>query len=567
MRKTVPVAFSSVGLILLVVLLGSPARGATRTVDNTSDNGGSACTATPNDCSFRGAVAGAVNGDVINFDPSLNGSTITLLSLVSTNRSLTITGPGANLLTISGGGTTSIFEAITASLNMSGLTLANGNGVGGSNGGQGGAVEVNSGALATFDGMVFQNNSAAILGGAMLCYTGTCRISNSTFTGNSAPGASVLYNNFGTFELTNTTVTGNTETSANFGAIYLRGNSVIRNSTIVNNPGRCGLYISTESTSVTLANTILAGNGSGEIFFNGGTIASNGGNFIGRNNSAGSAFTLAGTPNGNGDYVGTFSSPIDPQLAKMRNFGGPTPTRPLLAASLALNHGINCVVTNTCSPATASALTLDQRGMQRQIGAFVDIGAVETNFSFNQNSLPSGQALLTYDQTISATRQTSFSAKGSLANLLPLTYETIPPSGATGLPPGLTLETNGQLHGIPLQVGSFTFLVKVTDLADGAAGVIQYTVSISSPTAAPVSVSGRVFNPSGGGLSNAVVMLTDSAGISRTTVTGSLGYFMFEDVPAEGSGVVTVISKRYQFEPVVVDLSGNVSGLDLYPVP
>lgn len=568
MRDIVSRTILSVGLLLLLGWILEPVQAATRTVDNVGDNGAdSACTAAPNDCSFRGAVGGAANGDVINFDPSLNGLTITVGSVVSTTRSLTITGPGANLLTISGGGTTSIFETITASLTMSGLTLANGNGVGGGNGGQGGAVEVNSGALATFDRMVFQNNSAALVGGAMLCYNGGCRISNSTFTGNSAPGASVLYNNFGTFELTNTTVTGNTETSGLYGAIYVRGNNVIRNSTIVNNPGRCGIYISTESFSVTLANTILASNGSSEIFLNGGTITSNGGNFLARNNSAGAAFSLAGTPNANGDYVGTTGGPIDPLVAPLGNYGGPTPTRPLLAASLGLNHGINCVLTNTCSPATASALTTDQRGSPRQIGAFVDIGAVETNYTFNQNSLPNGQALVSYDQMISATRETSFTAKAFAPEVAPLVYETIPAAGPTGLPPGLTLESNGQLHGIPLQSGSFTFLVKVTDLADGVAGVIRYTVLMSSPTAAEVSVSGRVLNSGGRGLTNAVVVLTDGNGVSRTAVTGTFGYFRFDEVDSGTFCVLTVSSKRYQFEPVLVNVSGDVAGLELSPIP
>lgn len=568
MKRTVFCTLLSFGLILLAGVIIQPINAATRTVDNIGDDGGlSACTAAPNDCSFRGAVTGAVNGDVINFDASLNGLTITVSSVVSTTRSLTITGPGADLLTISGGGTTSIFETVLASLTMSGLTLANGNGVGGQNGGQGGAVEVNSGAFAAFDRMVFQNNSAALLGGAMLCYNGACRISNSTFTGNSAPGASVLYNNFGTFELTNTTITGNTETSALYGAIYVRGNNVIRNSTIANNAGRCGLYISTESLSVTLANTIIASNGSSDIFFNGGAIASNGGNFIGRNNSAGSTFALAGTPNANGDYVGTSGVPIDPLLAPLGNYGGPAPTRPLLPGSLALDHGINCVVTNTCSPATASALTLDQRGAPRQIGAFVDIGAVETNYSFTPNSLPNGQALVAYDQTISATRQTSLAAKLLNPELAPLAYETIPPSGATGLPPGLTLETNGQLHGIPLQVGNFNFLVKVTDQADGMAGVIRYTVSISSPTAAPVSVSGQVFGSNGTGLANAVVVLTDTRGVTRTTTTGSFGYFQFDEIEAGGNCVVTVQAKRYQYDPVLVNTSGSVSGLVFFPAP
>ena len=64
-------------LLLLIALLsvgavGLPSlRGATLTVMNTNDSGPG---------SLRQALADAHNEDVINFDPSLNGQTITLTS-------------------------------------------------------------------------------------------------------------------------------------------------------------------------------------------------------------------------------------------------------------------------------------------------------------------------------------------------------------------------------------------------------------------------------------------------------------------------------------------------------
>src|SRR5882757_7842546 len=63
------------------------------TVINTNDSGPG---------SLRQALADANDGDTINFDPSLNGQTITLTTAeLLINKNITISGPGANLLTVS----------------------------------------------------------------------------------------------------------------------------------------------------------------------------------------------------------------------------------------------------------------------------------------------------------------------------------------------------------------------------------------------------------------------------------------------------------------------------------
>src|SRR5689334_12815871 len=68
---------------------------ATLTVTNTNDNGAG---------SLRDAInAAAYEGDTINFAPGVSG-TITLTGgQLTITKNLTINGPGANVLTISGG--------------------------------------------------------------------------------------------------------------------------------------------------------------------------------------------------------------------------------------------------------------------------------------------------------------------------------------------------------------------------------------------------------------------------------------------------------------------------------
>ena len=83
-----------------------------------------------------------------------------------------------------------------------------------------------------------------------------------------------------------------------------------------------------------------------------------------------------------------------------------------------------------------------------------------------------------------------------------------------------------------------------------------------APTAAEVSIGGRVFAPNGRGLSNAVVHLTDQSGNNRTVQTNAFGYYNFSDLEAGQSVIMTVISKRYQFLSQVVNLTDNLSGIN-----
>src|SRR4051794_36140839 len=79
--------------------------------------------------SLRAAIAAAASGDKIKFARQLDGETIVLTTgeLVIT-KNLDIEGPGADNLTISGGGSSRIFDVTTSGLNVTvaGLTLAAG---------------------------------------------------------------------------------------------------------------------------------------------------------------------------------------------------------------------------------------------------------------------------------------------------------------------------------------------------------------------------------------------------------------------------------------------------------
>jgi len=85
-----------------------------------------------------------------------------------------------------------------------------------------------------------------------------------------------------------------------------------------------------------------------------------------------------------------------------------------------------------------------------------------------------------------------------------------------------------------------------------------------APTAAGVSVSGRVLDVAGSGLFNATITLTGgNLLVPRTTRTNTFGYFRFEDVEAGHFYIVTVRNKKYGFgqESQYISLLDNVTDI------
>ena len=94
-------------------------------------------------------------------------------------------------------------------------------------------------------------------------------------------------------------------------------------------------------------------------------------------------------------------------------------------------------------------------------------------------------------------------------------------------------------------------------------GINAYLFRVGfAPTAANVSLSGRVLTSNGSGLRNAAVMLTDQIGITRTAFTSSFGYYRFDDVATGQSYTVGVNSKRFQFVPQLISVSDALTGVD-----
>ena len=81
------------------------------------------------------------------------------------------------------------------------------------------------------------------------------------------------------------------------------------------------------------------------------------------------------------------------------------------------------------------------------------------------------------------------------------------------------------------------------------------------PTSATVSVSGRI-TVNGQGLAKAQVFYNDSHGETHSAITGSFGYYNFTDVEVGGTYVFYVSSKKYAFEPQVVNVTEDIGDLN-----
>jgi hypothetical protein len=238
---------------------------------------------TPAGCTLPDAVdlANANNeDDVITFDSSLSGSTIDLSTGTNTGPivvndpgySLTITGLGANNLTVSAGGASQVFDVENpyghgfgpppgpaTYLSISGLTIADGSGD------VAGGIYTDVNTYFTLSNSVVTGNTAsgvfdsegpyivfAAAGGGMT-NTGHTDISNTTFTDNHSPSTSGPFggggiDNAGHMTIANSTITGND--AAEYGGGLFNGGTK---------------YPTTLDMSNTTISDNYAGNGGGGI--------------------------------------------------------------------------------------------------------------------------------------------------------------------------------------------------------------------------------------------------------------------------------------------------------------
>jgi len=409
--------FKSAAICLsLACALAMPANATTIVVTNTNDSGPG---------SLRQALAIANDGDAINF--AVTGSiTLTSGGLVI-DKNVTISGPGANQLSIDGNQGDFVFAvdadetAVIASLtikngqigigNVGALTVSrcavSSNSFGGLSNVANGQTSTNA-TLTIANSIVSDNSGPGVSNGAFMGSAtvtilnstltrnsgaistsgfegGTnVAVTNSTISGNSADLGGGIYSYWSTVTVVNSTLSGNSA-GTNGGGIYAEGPLVeISNSTISGNSAGTsgGAIFNNTSGYVRIDNSTLTGNSAGsgggiytvnavdlsdtilDAGVSGENIFNNGGVVTSYGYNL-SSDDGGGYLNGPGDQINT-----DPMLGPLRDNGGPTFTHALSPHSPAINAG---------DPSFPPPPSYDQRDSPfvRVFDGRIDIGAFE----------------------------------------------------------------------------------------------------------------------------------------------------------------------------------------------
>jgi hypothetical protein len=410
---------SALGLTAALTVPLSAVAGNTFVVNTTGDPGPGGT------LSLRQAVAAAdtVDGNTVQFDPALAGSTITLATgEILVTHAMSIVGPGKEKLTISGGNSGRIFNlfcfSTTKAVAISALTLANGN-VSNDAGGalksqvckltlsnarvtashavSGGGVDFDNGSIA--HSIVSGCSADEQGGGIQVRYTTgyNPRIDDSTISFNTAArgGGGVFLRNVNVSNITRDTIISqstinNNSVTATTGVQYggggigvLHSQLLVYYSTIAqNNSYKAGggvsfaddysanlsnLYRSTiahNSASKTYGNGVYAPAGKVSIGF---SIVADNFNKYGLTDLSGSfnvSKSLVQSPGsatitGSGSLLG-----VDPHLGPLDENGGPTKTMLPDPGSQAID-------------ATTSCVNQDQRGLPGCVNGKTDMGSVE----------------------------------------------------------------------------------------------------------------------------------------------------------------------------------------------
>jgi len=220
----------SLGLLLTALFIINTPLYAQIEVTNLDDSGTG---------SLREAIdeANSTSGaDEITFDESLDGTILLSTGQMSITDDLTITGPGADVITIDADGTSRIFEiddstGTEISVSISGLTFINGS-------------------VSSDDGGAILNNEDLI-------------INSCDFEDNSADNGGAIYNTVTITSITNSSFFGN-NSSEDGGAVYNEGTvTEIKNSTLGGNSTSeegGAIYIDTDATISVISNTTFSGN-------------------------------------------------------------------------------------------------------------------------------------------------------------------------------------------------------------------------------------------------------------------------------------------------------------------
>jgi hypothetical protein len=263
--------------------------------------------------SLRQAIADTAPGGTVDFDAGLAGIITLTSSPLTIAQDLTIAGPGAGVITVSGNHAWNVFTiANQVDVQISGLTIADALGM---------AID-NFGTL-TVTSSTLSDNSAGNGGGIFNRLSGTVTLISSTVSSNSADQNGGGIYNQGTLTVTSSTLSGNSARGGAGGGIYNQQGAVTVTSSSLsgNSATDNGGGIYNQQATLTVSDSTLSGN----------SAQGSGG---GINNSSGTVTVTSSTLSANSANAGGGIFNTVPG-------GGPglTVTRSTLSGNTATNNG------------------------------------------------------------------------------------------------------------------------------------------------------------------------------------------------------------------------------------
>jgi hypothetical protein len=425
----------------------------------------------------------------------------------------------------------------------------------------------------TQHGVLIANSSGSTIG-----WLDALNNVGNVISGNTGSGIAIL-TDFG-FTASNNVVRGN-----------FIGTNAAGTSALINNGSGVVIQASNNTVGGTVAEhrNIISGNGANGITlgsnFGTGNVVT--GNYIG----VGANGTTAIPNNDNGVQISN--------LAGGNTVGGTTGTT--LGATPACTGACNIIANNgsATSNGARAGIYLDitagtgnairPNAIFNNTGAGIDLGAPGATAN-DANDPDTGPNNL-QNKPVITTANTNEFISGTL-NSTPSTtfaidfYVNIPPDTAATAEGrtyigSVTTATNASGNAtfnfattVPLSVGQF---VTATATATGTSPFAPQAIGDSSehsdaaavvlapPTAASVTVAGRIVSGKNTGISKAYVYLTNSRGETRIVQTSAFGYYKFDEVSAGETYIISVFHRLYQFQSQSITVNEAVENVDFAP--
>jgi predicted outer membrane repeat protein len=411
-------------------------------------------------------------GGTVDFQPGLSGTITLTTGELDVNQDVTLEGPGASVITVSGNNASRVFNIGKFTVSISGLTISDGSVPNVYGGG------INNLGTLTVTDCTFSNNSAS--GGGGIYNDGPLTVTDSTFSGNSASNPNYGgggIDNRSTLTVTDSTFSGNYGAANGGGGGILNAgmmtvtDSIFNGNSLTTYGAGGGIFNEGTSTSAVFDSTFSGNSASGQgpasgfildtggAIYNGGPLTVIDCTFAG--NSANNAGAGGGIANGLRGTLAVTDSTFSGNSANNGGIGG----------------GINDLGTLTITDSTFSGNSaVDGGGINNDGTSAVNGSTFSGNSASFGGGIENGGTLTITASTVSGNSVSKANGGGGIYNL---------PSGSTVKIRNTLVAGNSSQSGGPDVAGPLTSLGHNL-IGDGAGGSGYAVTDLVGTSATPI---------------------------------------------------------------------------------